>query len=417
MIKISALFIIFISLSLYSSLEIAKISANMMPSDVSRGNLVQMMVQVQTENDPKTISQFVDQLRKMLDNLVESQEKHKRIHANMMDQCLQEDKFRKKEVEEAGIALENAGAHRAKCDLSLKTALKVLPELKDTLKTYVEELRRATEARRVEAKKYNERKRDYAEAIAFLNDFISFVNKKLKGHFKAFSLVQFSEQLLQHSIKLGLISSAVPILVAISEATYSDQPRPHDYEYKPNEELGAKLKSLLENLRTVLLVDNRKNDEDEAKAINVFTAYRTKLESVISTLRKNIDRTENQIQRMQSCVDAETKIIANASSKLARNQTLRDNADKMCASFNNEFIDATRNRLDEINTMHEILVIVKRRFATIPGDLINYLESVKDGWRVYVNSTKFQAYVSYQRKAILENARGKELVDAKNLLK
>jgi len=417
MIKISALFIIFISLSLYSSLQIAKISAEMMPSNASRGNLIQMLVKVQTENNPKTISQFVAQLRKMLDNLVESQEKHKKIHANMMDQCLQEDKFRQKEVEEADVALENAGAAKAKCQSSLKTALNELPQLENTLQTYVKELKRATETRNEEAKKYNERKFEYSEAIAFLNDFISFVNKKLKGHFKAFSLVQFSEKLLQHSIKLGLISSAVPTLVAISEATYSDQPRPHDYEYKPNEELAAKLKSLLETLRDRLVADNRINNEDEAKAVAVFNAYRTKLESVINTLSKNIDRTKKQIQDMQRCVDTETEIMAKASTKLARNQTLRDNAAKMCSSFNNEFIDATKNRLDEINTMHEILVIVQKRFATIPGDIIAYLESVKDGWKVYVNSTKFQNYVAYQRKVLLDNARGRELVGDKNLLK
>jgi Sec-independent protein translocase protein TatA len=440
MIKISALFVILISIAMYSSLEIAKIDSDMIPSEASRGTLVQLMVAVQTEANPSTIAGFVGQLREMLEKLVKAQATHKRIHAKMMKQCLDEDKFRKTEVAEAKAALTASGLHRAKCTKSLKAARKELPSLVHTHATYVKELRRATASRAAEHKRYLARKADYTEALGFLNDFIAYVEKKLKGSLKAFALVQFSENLLQHASKLGAIASAVPALVAIAEFSHQNQkpaapkeqvapapvaeednvdetpPKANNYEYKANEALGNKLRAILSDLLKRLNKDNAQNNADEKKAIALFVAYRAKLTKVINTLARNIKRTKKQIVDMQRCVDVETKIMKTAGKKLSRNATLKANALKMCASFNSEFIDATRNRLDEVKTMQEILKIVAKRFKDLPKDIVSYLESVKDGWLAYVNSTKFKKFVAYKRKAAVKNARGAALVKGKNVL-
>jgi vacuolar-type H+-ATPase subunit I/STV1 len=416
MIKISALFVILISIAMYSSLEIAKIDSDMIPSETSRGNLVQLMVNLQTNANPSTISGFVGQLRDMLDKLVKAQATHKRIHAKMMKQCMNEDKFRKAEVAEAKKALAAAGLHRAKCAKSLAAAKKELPSLVSTHSTYVKELRRATKARATEAKRYAARKADYAEALSFLTTFIAYVEKKLKGSLKAFALVEFSENLLKHAAKIGSIQSAVPALVAIAEATYTNAPKANDYEFKANEALGNKLRKVLSELLNRLNTDNKQNNADEKKAITLFNAYRAKLTKVINTLERNIKRTRKQIVEMRQCVDAETKVMKTASKKLSRNATLKSNAQKMCAAFNSEFIDATRNRLDEVKTMQEILKIVAKRFKSLPQDIVAYLETVKDGWLEYTNSTQFKKFVAYKRETAVKNARGKALVTGENVL-
>jgi len=323
----------------------------------------------------------------------------------------------KKEVAEAKLALANASIHRAKCRKSLKAAQKELPGLVYTHKTYVDELRRATKAREEEHKKFLERKSDYEEAIAFLNDFIKYVSQKLKGHYKAFSFVQYSENLLQHATKLGAISAAAPALVAIAEATYSESPKAHDYEFQPNEVLGAKLKRILDDLRSLMIKDHKLNETEEHTALTIFNKYKNRLQRVINTLDKNIKLVKKQIIDMQRCVDTEGKIMASASNKFSRNDNLRNNALRMCASFNNEFIEATLNRLNEIKTMNDILAIVARRFQNLPKSLIAYLEDVKDGWKKYINSTQFQKFVEYQRKQFLRNKRGEELTKGKHLLK
>jgi hypothetical protein len=389
----------------------------MLPSKASMGSLVNIMVEVQTETDPKTIGGFVEQLRKMLNNLVEAQNKHKNIHEKMMKECFDEDRFRAKEVADAKLAMSRAALHKAKCKKSLKAAEKALPTLKSTLKTYRNELARATKEREEQNKSYKARKADYEEAIAFLEDFIKYVKQKLKGHFKAFALVQFSENLLQHATKLGAISAAVPALVAIAEASYKASPVAHDYEFQANESLGAKLKQILEDLLALLKKDHRLNEEQEAKSVRIFLKYKARLLAVISTLVKNIKRTKKQINDMHRCIDHEARIFADASKKLSRNATLKANAIKMCNSFNNEFIDATKNRLDEIKTMKEILEIVARRFKNLPQDIISYLQDIENGWKAYINSTVFKKYVTYRRVQFVKNARGEELLNAKNLLK
>jgi len=401
---------------MFSSLEIATVDSTLLPSDETRANLIQMMVEVQTEEDPNTIGKFVSQLRKMLDNLVKAQAKHKEVHSKMMKQCETENKFRKKEVGDAKAALNAASLHRSKCKKSLKNAMKTLPELKFTLKTYKEELERAIKTRNQENKKYRERKADYEEAILFLGDFIKYVRKKLKGHFKTFSLAQYSQKLLQHSTHLGLLSEAVPVLVAIAEASYSNEERDHDYSYKPNEAVATKLKNLLSELRLRQKADLKQNDKEETKALRLFTAYKARLLKIINTLKKNIKKVKAHIVVMDRCVTTESKIVKSASKKLNRNATLKKNAGSLCSSFNKEYIDATKNRLDEIKTMNEILKIVQKRFKSLPKDLVGYLESIEDGFKQYVNSTQFKKFEAYQRKAILRNFAGEKLVSKKNLI-
>jgi hypothetical protein len=370
---------------------------------------MEIMVEVQTEENPKTIAQFVTQLREILERLVKTQETHRQIHSKMMQQCFDEDKYRTQEIHTAKRALARSMASRTRCQASLKAAQKALPELQRTHRAYKSELQRAQKARTEENRKYLARRAEYREAIGFLSDFIAFVNKKLRGQFKAYSLVELSENLLRHASKLNVITEAVPVLVAIASDTIFAEKRASNYEYQPNEVLANKLKSLLNQLFNRLKSDNKANNKYEKAAANAFADYAAKLGAIISTLKRNIQRTKKQIVDMTRCVDVENGVIAAASAKISRNSQLRGNARRMCHSFNKEFIDATYNRLDEIRTMRDILVIVRRRFKQIPTDLIDYLESVKNGWKAYVNATEFKKFVEYRQKSYTDNKRGRLL--------
>jgi transposase len=365
-----------------------------------------MMVQVQTEG-VNTFGGFLKELQQMLNNLVDAHNKHTAIHKKMMAQCMEEFNFRKKEIADAKLAFGRAMASRTRCQASLNGALKTLPVLRNSLRTYKNELKRATAQREAEKKKYLERRQAFGEALAFLEQFIAFVTKSFKGKYKAFSFTEMSESLLKHSSKLNLMAEAVPVLVELAQ-------RGHDYSYKYNQDLGARLKQALNDLLTRIRNDSKTNDADENKAVAIFNKYKARLDAVIDTLRKNIKRVKQQIVDMTRCIETEGKIIASASAKLSRNGNLLKHADNMCKAFNKEFIEATYNRLDEIKTMHEILKIVARRFKKLPRDLITYLETVKNGWKKYINSTEFRKFVEYQRKVYAVNVRGKHLgsVDA-----
>jgi hypothetical protein len=337
----------------------------------------------------------------MLDRLVKSQAKHVEIHAKMMKQCTEEDAFRNKEIRTAKDSLKRGLASRNRCSASLKAAVRELPLLQWSKKTYVKELKRATVQRDVENKKYIERKAALKDAINFIREFIEFIRKKAGHGYKAFALAELSETLLKHSAKLNVMTEAVPVLVAIAS-----ERKASDYTYRANQGLAGRLKDTLTELVNRIKKDSDTNDATERSAQATFKKYAARLNKVIATLRANIKRVKKQIVDMTRCIETENKIIKTASLKLSRNSQLRDNARRMCGSFNKEFIEATYNRLNEIKTMNEILTIVARRFKDLPRDLVAYLERVKDGWIKYVNSTEFHKFKEYERKKYAVNKRG-----------
>jgi len=406
MIKISAIFLItFLGMS--TCLDLSAKSGVILPSIESKGELINMMVQVKTEGNTNTIAGFLGQLREMLDKLVNAQAKHKRVHAKMMKQCLEEGAFRKRAIKVARVALKNATSALNRCRVSLKAALKELPGLQATLRSYKRELARAQAARDVERKKYLQRRQEFTEALEFLNDFISYVQKRVAATPGA-SLVEYSENLLKHSNKLNIMSEAAPVLASIAMETVSLKST-DNYKFTPNQRLQNRLRALLADLLKRITADNNANEAAEKAAVAVFNKYKNRLDKVINTLQRNVDRVQKQIRDMRACVAREGAVMASSSAKIARNAKLLKSAGAMCKSFNKEFIEATYNRLNEIKTMQEILVIVLKRFKDLPRDLVKYLEQVKGGFKAYVNSTEFHKFKEYERKRFAVNRRGKLL--------
>jgi hypothetical protein len=384
----------------------AAASGVFLPSIQSKGELVDMLIQVRVEKNANTIGGFVKQLREVLEKLVRAQAKHKKVHKKMMKQCFGENKFRTREIKTAKISLNKAVGHRRKCQVSLAHAKKELPGLVSTLNSYKRELKRAQKQRDVERKKYLHRRQAFLEALVFLKKFISYVTAKLKNY-KAASLVDLSENLLRHANKLNVLTHAAPVLVEIATS------RAHDYSFKPNSALVAKLMTALRNLVAKITTDHKENEKQERQAVALFAKYKARLDKVIGTLTRNVKRVKKQIKDMKNCINIEGGIIASASGKIARNLKLLKLAEKMCKSFNKEFIKATYNRLDEIRTMQTILKIVAKRFKHLPKDLIKYLVDIKDGFKTYVNSTAFKKFVEFERIRYAKNKRGAILAKLK----
>ncbi len=120
---------------------------------------------------------------------------------------------------------------------------------------------------------------------------------------------------------------------------------------------------------------------------------------------------------MNKCIEQEGAVIATAEKKLARNAGLQESASKMCSQFAGEFIHATKSRTEEIATINEILVIIEKRFGTLPKDIVDYLHNVENGWKAYQNSTEFHKFEEYQQKHLLHVDAGANLVKQENLVK
>jgi hypothetical protein len=401
MFKSSAIFLI-LFLGMTSCLEVSLDSSVMLPGIESQSQLVNMMVQVQSEANPKTIGGFVKQLQEMLDKLVNAQAKHVKIHAKMMHQCTVENLYRIKECKTAKVSLAKALSARLRCRASLRNAQKELPALERSLQTYQNELKRAQVARNEEHRKYALRKAEFLEALHFIDDFVGYLHKKLAGYH---SLLEMSENLVRHTTRVNLLASAVPVLVAIATDAESSR-KAHSYKFTPNTALVNRLLTLIKELRAKIQHDHEQNEAIEQASAKIFAVYKRRLDAVIAVIQKNVNRVRKQIVDMTRCIDEESAIIVSSNNKYNRNHKLLVQAEKMCKNFNKEFIEATYNRLNEIKTMQEIMTIVAKRFKHLPKHLIEYLEEVKNGFKTYVNGTEFKKFKEYERVQYAKNKHG-----------
>jgi DNA repair exonuclease SbcCD ATPase subunit len=371
-----------------------------------------MLVEVQSKDTVHTIEELSNAIMDMLKKLKENQARHEEINKKMMTQCLQEENFRKKEIADAKSAYNAASSAFAKCQASLNAATKNLPSLKKALHEFEDNLAKKTAERKKQHALYEQRRKDWTEAIDFLKEFIQKVDAKLA---KYPSFADLGEKLLRHVARLGRMAEAVDVFVALAQNPGSDElatgPGAHSsYSYKSQAKTVNNLKAHLRTLLNKLVVDSKQNDIDEAKAQAAFEKVKAQLLVIINKLKKDISRTETQITNMRACVASEGKIMATANSKLSRNSKLKDLAGKTCTDFTKEFIAATKNRLTEMEVISQILTIMQRRFKQLPSDLVEYLRATKNGFKIYINSTQFIRYQEYVQKHIADNLAGRKLV-------
>jgi len=406
---LSAIFFLFLlSLNSITSLKLFSIDV-IMPNKGIHNQLMDMLVEVQTQDSPRTIEDLSNAILGMLKTLKENQAKHEEINARMNAQCREEESFRSKEVADARSAYNAASSAFAKCQSSLQSAQQNLPSLKRALNDFQTNLAAKTAERNKQHALYVTRRDDWAAAITFLRDFITQVNNKLA---KYPSFADLGEKLLRHVAKLGRMAEAVEVFVALAQqpSELAAGPGAHNtYSYKAQAKTVGNLRSHLQTLLNKLVVDSKQNDTDEEKAQAAYEKVKARLLAIIDQLNRDITRTNNQITNMMGCVANEGKIMATANNKLHRNSKLKDLAGKTCTDFTREFINATNNRLQEISVIDQILVIMRKRFGQLPEDLVSYLSATRNGFRVYVNSTQFKSYQEYVQRHVADNAHGRQL--------
>jgi len=371
--------------------------------------LMDMLVEVQSQDSPRSVEDLSNAIMGMLKGLKENQSKHEEINKRMMAQCIDEENYRRKEIIDAKSAYNAASNAFAKCQASLHAAQQNLPSLKRALSDFQANLAAKTAERNKQHALYVQRRDDWKAAIDFLNDFITQVNNKLN---KYPSFAEVGEKLLRHVAKLGRMADAVEVFVALAQqpTEYTSGPGAHsNYSYKSQVKTVSNLRSHLRTLLNKLIVDSKQNDADEAKAQAAYEKVKAQLLAIIDKLNTDISRTNTQINNMTACIANEGKIMATANNKLSRNTKLKDLAGKTCTDFTREFIAATQNRLQEMNVINQILAIMKKRFGQLPEDLVSYLTATRNGFKVYVNSTQFKSYQEYVQKHIADNAHGKAL--------
>jgi len=370
-----------------------------------------IFVQLRDINDTsssnvKTFNAFTQVIQGLIDDLNRDTKKHYEVLEQMTKKCTAEDEFRDKEVADAKKATDNASSSRKVCSEHLKKAQSLLQEAQNLLAAEQQKKKERTEIRNREHAQFVNEKEQYDQAIGFLRNFIQMVAEKFGGNAPTPAFIQFSEDLLRHSSKIGKVEAAVPVLVLMSQYVAAQNGNYQNWSGSDaSKTLVEKLNSLLhtmeDDLQKIVDLENKRQAD--------FDAFLIKVNQNIHDLEANIKTLQAQIKSNQECVARETAIIKEAAAKAGRNADLKEKAIKMCAKFVQEVQEAQKARHTEVEVVKQILGLMKVRFGKVPQRMVDYLNSVENGFAEYENKTKLIAYKVYKYMALKENALGKDI--------
>jgi hypothetical protein len=169
------------------------------------------------------------------------------------------------------------------------------------------------------------------------------------------------------------------------------------------------LKKIVADLIVQLVADSHQNDVEELALMKSFESLVAEFNKIITDLTKNIDRIKKQIVEMDLCVKTETAIMDSSSSKKLRNEKLLTIGDKTCIDFLKDFVLATKERYREIESIKDILAIIKRRFGEFPPSLTKKLNDLNSTFKHYINTTQFVKYVEITQSHAADNSSGRKL--------
>jgi chromosome segregation ATPase len=390
--------------------KLSPFEESLLPQHSIMKRLNNIFVQLRDINDStsnvKTYAAFTQVIQSLIDDLQRDTKKHYEVLEQMTNKCTAEDEFRDKEVKDARTAVSNATASRKVCQEHLDKALALLEQAQNLLAAEEQKKKERTEIREREHNIFLSEKAQYDQAIQFLREFIQMVADKFSGNAAAPSFIQFSEELLRHTSKLGKVEATVPVLIMMSQYVAAQA---GNYENWSGSDASKTLTEKLNGLLATIESDLEKIVDLENKRQADFDAFLIKVNKNIEELKASIAQLRGQIKSNRECVARETAVINEANNKITRNSDLKEKAIKMCAKFVEEVKEAQNARRIEIGVVSQILNLMKVRFGKVPERMVNYLASVENGFAEYENKTKLIAYKVYKYMALNENALGKDI--------
>jgi hypothetical protein len=390
--------------------KLSPFEENLLPQHSIMKRLNNIFVQLRDISDSKsnvkTYAAFTQVIQGLIDDLEKDTKAHYKVLEEMTNKCTAEDEFRDKEVADAKVAAENASSSRKVCQEHLNKAKSLLREAENLLAAEIQKKKERTEIRETEHAAFVKEKNQYDEAIAFLKEFVQMVADKFGGKNVAPAFIQFSENLLRHSSKIGKVDAAVPVLIMMTQFVAATK---GDYSNWSGSDASKTLTEKLDNLLSVMEEDLAKIVALENKRQADFEAFLIKVNKNIDDLKANIAQLNEQIKSNTECVIRETAIIKESAAKTARNTDLKEKAIKMCAKFVEEVKEAQAARRTEIGVVRQILNLMNVRFGKVPKRMVDYLDSVENGFAEYENKTKLIAFKVYKYMALNENKLGKDI--------
>jgi hypothetical protein len=403
--KYSAIFLIVVlmlNLTYENTLVLSPLEKSLLPDHSLREILISLREEARNADpfSPRSFKGLIEKIKKMMTDLQEEQRASRDIHEKMKKQCTEEISFRDVQVDDAHTSISRSSEAKQLCDVSAKASLSDKDQIQDAIETYNFHLKRAQAQRDHEHKLYLERKSELEEGLSFVKGFNKYLKKTFSvGGTNSTSLIDMSEELLRHASNAGALSETIPILISISAVTTGDN----------DSDLTQKLMSTIISLETRLKGNWEANEKAEIASLQTFSKYSSQIKKTVGKLQDTLKIVNEEVTDMAKCVKQEDKINKWALNKLLRNENLRKSSSDMCKKFDQQYVEATKNKLEEISLIREILDIINMRFKNVPIDLQLYLEETEKSWKEYINSTEFKQFVEYKQKKIENSEHGEKI--------
>ncbi|KAM3144938.1 hypothetical protein pb186bvf_002943 [Paramecium bursaria] len=214
------------------------------------------------------------------------------------------------------------------------------------------------DVRKEEGQTYNRGAVTFNDAINAIDDSLDLVAEYSSGNTSFVQIAELSTRLLKSAIALKKTKSFVAPMAALAQLSQEEG------DAGAVERLGqllSTLRSEVEEAWTAYGESNALSQQQYNAQKETFTNQVTRLEAVETKL-------SNKLEHLQGVVSVQTAVAQAATNRRSRNQTLLDDANALCGSFEVEYQTTTAGRRAELVLVAELERLVERRLAEKADD-------------------------------------------------
>ncbi|CAD8186860.1 unnamed protein product [Paramecium pentaurelia] len=296
-------------------------------------------------------------LRDFRDAVSTEQVKHDEIYGIQQVECASENEFRSAEVQDASNVLRDS---TAALNVAQTSKIRATSQSEVNQQQYFsaqEHMTSVQTSAESEAGYFKKRGRDYEDALHAIDEASDILASIYSGSGSFVEISRVAKNMLQTAFNIKETTRFAPIFYAFAQLATS--------EGQLDESALERVAQLLETLRAN--IQEAYNDYTESNAVSVaaFNDQKERLGQTIARLEAQHERLQNKLDSLSQQIGSQSAIAQRASGKLQRNQQLWDQAQALCATFDNEYNFATQARRNELQLVASLEELVESRFNQV----------------------------------------------------
>ncbi|KAM3144934.1 hypothetical protein pb186bvf_002939 [Paramecium bursaria] len=283
----------------------------------------------------------------------QEQAQHDEVYQLQAAECASEITYRSSEVQEAQNILRGASGILKTSNILIGKTSATLAAVGDILTQTRQHIGIINDVRKEEGQTYNRAAVTFNDAINAIDDSLDLVAEYSSGKKSFVQIADLSTRLLKSAVALKKTKSFMAPMAVLAQLSQEEG------------DSGAveRLGQLLSTLRTEIEEAWTAYGEQNAVSSNQFNAQKETFTNQVARLEAVESKLSNKLENLQGVVSVQTAVSQAASNRRTRNQTLWDDANALCGSFEVEYQTTTAGRRAELVLVAELERLVERRLA------------------------------------------------------